>query len=157
MTGKVAPETLKPVPLAVAELTVKATVPLEVNVTAWVEAVFRFTFPKERLLVLNAIEGTAAFSCMAKFADALPALAVSVAVCAVLTAATVAEKAALAAPAATVTVAGTVTAELLEARLTANPAAGAAPFNDTVQLAAPAPTMDALPHARELSASAGNT
>ena len=47
-------------------------------------------------------------------------------------------------PAATVTVAGTVTAELLLARLTANPPLAAATFSVTVQLSLPAPVIDPL-------------
>ena len=151
MTGKVIPEMLKPAPLTAAELMVSAAVPLDVKVTACVEAVFRFAFPNERLLALTVIDGTAAFNCSAKLAVALPALAVSVALCAVLTAVTVAENAALVAPAPTVTVAGTVTAELLEAKLTANPPLGAAPFRLTVQLSVPAPVIDELEQEAEPS------
>jgi hypothetical protein len=47
-------------------------------------------------------------------------------------------------PAPTVTETGTVTAELLLARLTANPPLAAAAFNVTVQLSVPAPVIDAL-------------
>jgi hypothetical protein len=53
-------------------------------------------------------------------------------------------KLALEAPAATVTEAGTVTAELLLARLTANPPVAAAAFSETVQLSVPAPVTDPL-------------
>jgi len=125
-------------------------VPLEVIVTGSVEAVFRFTLPNERLEVLSEMAGTAAFNCNAKFAEALPALAVSVADCAVPTAETVAENAALVAPAAIVTVAGTDTAELLEERPTTNPPLGAAPFRLTVQLSVPAPVIEELEQESEL-------
>ena len=47
-------------------------------------------------------------------------------------------------PPATVTDAGTVTAELLLARLTANPPLAAATFSVTVQLSVPAPVIDPL-------------
>jgi hypothetical protein len=47
-------------------------------------------------------------------------------------------------PAATVTEAGTVTAELLLARLTAKPPLAAAGFRVTVQLSVPAPVIDPL-------------
>ena len=134
---------------------VSVTVPLEVIVTGSVEAVFRFTLPKERLEAPSEMAGTAAFNCSAKFAEALPALAVSVAVCAVPTAEMVAENGALVAPETIVTVAGTDTAELLLDRFTANPLPGAAPFRLTVQLSVPAPVMDALLHAIALSARAG--
>ena len=60
------------------------------------------------------------------------------------TEATVAEKLALVAPAATVTEAGTVTEELVLARPTANPPLGAAALSDTVQASVPAPVMDAF-------------
>jgi hypothetical protein len=73
-----------------------------------------------------------------------PALAVKVAVCDVLTAVTVAVKLAVAAPEATVTLAGTVTAELLLATLTAKPPVAAAAFNVIVQLSVPAPVIDPL-------------
>jgi hypothetical protein len=82
----------------------------------------------------------------------LPALAVKVTVCAVLTEETVAVKLALLAPAATVTEAGTVTAVLLLARLTVNPPLGAAAFSVTVQLSVPAPVMDPLAQVSALSA-----
>jgi hypothetical protein len=62
----------------------------------------------------------------------------------VLTPDTVAVKLAVADPAATVTEAGTVTAELLLARVTANPPLAAATFRVTVQLSVPAPVIDPL-------------
>jgi hypothetical protein len=67
--------------------------------------------------------------------SAIPlALAVSVAVCAVLTCETVAVKLAVVDPAATVTEAGTATAESSLERLTAKPPLVATEFNSTVQL-----------------------
>jgi hypothetical protein len=62
----------------------------------------------------------------------------------VLTAETVAVKLPVVAPAATVTLAGTVTAELLLARLTANPPLAAAAFRVTVQLSVLAVVIDPL-------------
>jgi hypothetical protein len=56
----------------------------------------------------------------------------------------VAVKLALVAPAVTVMDAGTFTAALLLARLTANPPLAAAVFSDTVQLSVPAPVIDPL-------------
>ena len=61
-----------------------------------------------------------------------------------LTAAAVTEKLALVAPAATVTVAGTVTEELLLARLTENPPVAAAAFSVTVQASVAAPVTEEL-------------
>jgi hypothetical protein len=60
----------------------------------------------------------------------------------VVTPVTVAVKLAAVAPAATVTLAGTVTDVLLLARLTGNPPAGAAAFSVMVQVSVPAPVID---------------
>jgi hypothetical protein len=107
-------------------------------------AVFAFTLPKDKLDELTLSVGTAAPSDRAKVSATLLALAVRVAVCAVLTEETVAVKVAVVEPAATVTVAGTVTALLLLARLTLKPPLGAAAFNFTAQLSVPAPVIDPL-------------
>lgn len=125
-----------------AELTVTAVAPVEVKVTDWVAGEFTLTLPKARLLALILNEGPLVPSCRLMDADAAPALAVSVAVWAELTAVTVAIKFVLIAPAATVTVEGTATAELLLARLTASPPLGAAEFSVTAQLSVPAPAID---------------
>lgn len=82
----------------------------------------------------------------------LPDVAVSVAVCVVVTADAVAVNAALVAPDPIVTVAGTLTAELLLLRLTVIPALGAAAVSETVQASVPAPAIDALVHASALRA-----
>ena len=74
----------------------------------------------------------------------MPAPAVSDTAAAVLTEETVAENPAVVAPAVTVTVAGTVTALLLLARLTGNPPPAAAAFSPTVQLSVPAPVIELL-------------
>jgi hypothetical protein len=68
----------------------------------------------------------------------------SIIVWAVLTEETVAVKLALFRPAGTVTVAGTVTAPLLAARLTVNPPLAVAAFSITVQLSVPAPVIDPM-------------
>jgi hypothetical protein len=47
--GNVTPETVKPVPLTVAALTVTAEVPLEDRVRVCVVAVFTLTLPNDRL------------------------------------------------------------------------------------------------------------
>jgi hypothetical protein len=70
----------------------------------------------------------------------------------VLTEATVAVKLAVVAPAATVTLAGTVTAVLLLARLTLKPLLPAAAFKVTVQLSVPAPVIDPLVQFNAVSA-----
>jgi len=142
VTGKVTPETLKPVPVTVAALTVRAAVPEEVRVTVCAVGVLTATLPKLRLDELTVSVGTAAFSCRVKVGSTLPALAVSVTVCAAVTAEMVAEKAALVAPAAMFTEAGTTTDELLLARLTVYPPLGAAAFSATVQASVPAPVIE---------------
>ena len=72
------------------------------------------------------------------------AVAVSITVCAVVTAVTVAEKLALEAPAATVTEAGTVTALLLLARPMVKPPLAAATFSFTEQLSVVTPVSELL-------------
>ena len=49
MTGNVAPDIVKPVPVNAAELMVTGAVPVEVNVTGCVDAVFSVTSPNIRL------------------------------------------------------------------------------------------------------------
>lgn len=78
-------------------------------------------------------------------------LAVMVALCDALTATAVAVNVALLALAATATVAGTVTAESLLARLTALPPVPAAALSVTEQLSVPAPVIDALLHVSALT------
>ncbi len=149
--GKVAPETVKPLPLTAAALTVTAAVPVEDRVRVCVVAVFTFTLPKDKLDELTLSVGTEAPNCKAKVLATLLALAVRVAVWEVVTEETVAVKAAVVAPAATVTVAGTATDELLLARLTVNPPVGAAAFSVTVQLSVPAPVIEPLVQLSPLS------
>jgi len=149
--GKLAPETVKPVPATVAAVTVTAAVPDEVKVSDFVVAVFTFTLPKDKLDELTLSVGTVAPSDRAKVSATLLALAVRVTVCAVLTEETVAVKVAVVAPAATVTEAGTATDELLLARLTAKPPVGAAAFRVTVQLSVPAPVIEPLTQLSALS------
>lgn len=90
--------------------------------------------------------GIAAFSLRAKLSKTPPIPAVSVTVCAVETDDTLAVNLALGAFAGNITVAGTVTAALLLARLTARPPAGAAPVRLTVQGSDSAPVIEALVH-----------
>ena len=144
MTGKVAPDIVKPVPLSVAELMVTGAVPVEVNVTGSVDAVFTVTLPNAKLAGLIVNVGTAAFSCSAKVLETPPALAVRVTDCAVVTDDTVAVNPALVALAGTTTVAGTVTEALLLVRPTLTPPLPAAELSVTVHASLPAPVMDAL-------------
>src|SRR5580692_311186 len=146
VTGNVAPDIVTPVPLSDAELMVTGAVPVEVNVTGSVEAVFTVTFPKARLAELMVNVGTAAFNCRPKVRETPPALAVRVTACAVVTDDTVAVNPALVALAGTTTVAGPVTAALLLVTETLTPPlpAGAGPLSVTVQASLPAPVIDAL-------------
>jgi hypothetical protein len=121
VTGNVAPESLKPLPVSVAELMVTGAVPVELNVTGSSAAVFTVTFPNATLVGLTDNVGTvaaAAFSCRAKLLETPFALAVSVTVCADVTDATLAVNPAFVAPAGTTSVAGTATIALLLANLT---------------------------------------
>src|SRR5580698_1189413 len=95
VTGKVAPDIVKPVPLNDAELIVTGAVPVEVNITGSAEGVLTVTLPKARLSGLIVNVGTAAFNCRAKVFETPPALAVRVTACPVETDDTVAVKPAL--------------------------------------------------------------
>jgi hypothetical protein len=113
--------------------------------------VFSASVPNETLVLLRVSAEFAASSVSAKVFDTPPVLAVSVAVCVVLTAVAVAVKLALVAPAAIVTDAGTVTAVLLLARVTAV-AVVAAEVSVTAQASVPAPVSDPLLQESALSA-----
>ncbi len=146
VTGNVAPDIVKPVPPSVPELMVTGAVPVEVNVTGSVDTVFTVTLPNGRLagLIVNVDTAPAAFSCREKLLETLPALAFSVTDCADVTADTLAVNPTRVAFAGTVTVAGTVTAALLLARLTLKPPLPAAEVSVTVQPSLPDPVMDLL-------------
>jgi hypothetical protein len=152
--GKLLPGSENPVPVTDTPLMVTAAVPEEVTVTVLVVAVFSGSVPNATLVALSFIAGVPdALSCKANVFDTPPAVAVSVAVCAVLTAEAVAVNAALEAPAATVTEAGTVTALLLLARLTVT-ALAAATVRVTVQASVPAPVSVPLLQETALNAAA---
>ena len=150
VVGKVIPDIVNPEPVSAAEFTTTATLPVEDRVTVCVEEELMATLPITTLLVLMLSVGTAATSCTAKLALPPFALAPRVAVCAVETEAAVAVKLALVAPAATVTVEGTVTAAFPLVRLTAWPPVGAAALRVTVQESVPAPVIDAFEQATAL-------
>ena len=76
--GKVAPETEKPVPAAVAALTVTAEEPVEDKVNVWLAGVLTFTLPNDRLDELTPSVMTAASSCKAVVWVTLVAVAESV-------------------------------------------------------------------------------
>jgi hypothetical protein len=146
VTGNVAPDIVKPVPVRVPELMVTGAVPVEVNVTGSVVGVFTVTLPNARLagLIVNVDTVLAAFNWRAKVLETLPALAVSVTVCGDVKDDTLAVNPALVPFAATITVAGTVTTALLLAKLTVKPPVPAAAVSVTVQLSLPAAGIDAL-------------
>jgi hypothetical protein len=107
------------------------------------------------LAVLTLSAGITACSCRANVSVALLVLAVRVAVCSAPTADTAAAKVALVAPAATGTVAGTVTAESLLARFTVSPELPAAALSVTVQLSDAEPMMELFVQLKELSVPVG--
>jgi hypothetical protein len=80
VSGKVAPETVKPAPATAASLTITATVPVEDKVSVCVVAIFTLTFPKPMLAALTLSVGTPDPSCRAKVFATLLALAVNVTV-----------------------------------------------------------------------------
>jgi hypothetical protein len=144
VSGKVAPETVNPLPVTVAEFMITGAVPVEVNVTNCVVGEFVSTLPKLKLELLTLNVGTNAPSCRTNVWAASFALAVSVTGCEELTDETVAEKPALTAPTGTVIELGTVTTLLLLEKLTAKPPAAAGTFTVTVQLSVPAPVIEPL-------------
>jgi hypothetical protein len=149
VTGNVAPDIVKPVPLSVPELMVTGVAPVEVNITGSVVGVFTITLPNAALAGLMvsvgpAGVGPAMFSCRAKLLETLPALAVRVTACADVTDDTLVVNPALLVFAGTITLVGTVAAAALLARLTLKPPLPAAAVSVTVQLSVPAPVNDAL-------------
>ncbi|MFZ0745992.1 MAG: hypothetical protein WAM85_16395 [Terracidiphilus sp.] len=157
VTGKVAPDIVKPVPVSAAALIVTGALPVEVKVTDCVDGVFSATFPKANVAVLMLRVGTVALNCRAKLFETLPEVPVSVTAWAVVTDVTVAENPILVAAAGTVTEPGTVTAELLLDKLMVSPPAGAAPLSVTVQASVPDPVMDPALQASALSVPAAAT
>lgn len=99
------------------------------------------TFPNPRFWELTAKVGTIAFSCKLKFFELLEVLAVSVAVCVVVTSATDALNPAVVAPAGTRMEAGSETSFELLAKATPNPFVPAAAFNKTEQEFVPDPVI----------------
>jgi hypothetical protein len=152
VSGKLAPDMLKPAPVSVPALMVSGAVPVEVRVTDFgVAAVFTVTLPKAMLPVLRLRVLVFAFSSRAKVLETVPAVAVKVAVCAVVTEATAAEKATPVELAGTVTVAGRVTAAALLERLTLSPPLPAAALRVTVQASVPDPVIEPPVQERALS------
>ena len=131
-------------PATEIEEMVTGAVPVEVRVTDCVAVLPTAILPNDTDVVLRVRAGVAALSCRESALEVLPVVAVSVADCALLTAAALAVKAALVAVAGTLTEAGTVTELLLLARLTVRPPVGAEPDKVTVQASASDPVMEVL-------------
>lgn len=131
--GKVAPEAENPVPVSVAAFTVTDDVPVDESVSVSVAVVLTSTLPKLTLDALTVRIDAAACNCSEKLCARLPALAIRMTFCAVGTAVMFALKLALVAPAAMVTVAGTVTEASLLLKATVNPPSPAGEPRATVQ------------------------
>lgn len=148
--GNPGPVMEKPAPLTVAAVTVSGALPVENTVTdCGVACDLTVTSPNDRLLALRLIAGVplldcAGLSCRLKVAELVPRVALTVAVCAALTAAAVSVKFALLALAGTATLAGTTTAESLLERLMVLPPVPTAALSVMEQLSVPPPVMVAL-------------
>lgn len=118
--------------------------PLRVTVHVSVPALAMDEFTQERPVRMPDWFRRSTAVCEVPFA-----LAVSVTVCELLTADTVAEKLALAEPEATVTLEGTLTDALLLERSTGNPPLEAEVVKFTVQLIVPVPVTELLLQVRE--------
>lgn len=149
--GNVAPEAANPVPDSVAAFTVTAEVPVDDKVTACVAEALTSTLPKSTLLALTVRIAVTAFNCSEKLSASEPTFAVKIAVCDVDTAATVAVKLVLVAPAATATVAGTTTALLLLLRSTVTPPVPAAALRPTEHVSDVEPVAEPLVQLSELN------
>lgn len=78
VAGNFIPDTEKPVPVTVAELTVTAAVPEDFSVMDCVAGEFTITLPKEMFVALRVSAELPPLSCNAKVLLTLPALAVRV-------------------------------------------------------------------------------
>jgi hypothetical protein len=147
----VIPDIVKPAPVNVAEVIVKGRVPEEVRIMDWTWGDFITTSPNVNAVPFKLNVGTAATRFNEKAAEALSPLAVTLTVCAAVTAETVAENPTLEELAGTVTIDGTVTAELLLARLRSTPPLPAGPFSVTVQESVAAPVIEEVAQVSELT------
>jgi len=139
VTGIVRPELVNPAPVIVTELMVTGDEPEDVSVIDCSAGEFMRTLPNGMLDAFAVRIEFAGPSCTLKVFAIPAAVAVIVADWLALTLFTVAEKDALIAPDGTVTLAGTVTEELLLESDTAKPVSGAVPFRLTRQESVPAP------------------
>ena len=132
---------MKPVPESDDESIVTAALPEEDSVSVCVAALLTATSPKLMLLALRSSVEIAEPSSSVVACTTPPAVAVNVADSFEVTGEAFAVKFALLAPAATMIEPGTLTSELLLARLTANPPLRAAAFKVTLQLSATEPVI----------------
>ena len=139
VTGVVIPAAPNREPTTVIEEIVIGAVPEEVRVTDWVPVLPTATFPNDTDAVFRVSAATpVGESVMLNVCVIPPALALMVPVCAVLTPSTVVVNAALVAPFATVTRAGTTTAPSLVDMATLRLAVAVA-VRYTVQASVPFP------------------
>lgn len=150
MTGKLPPETEKPVPEIESALIETAALPFDVSVIDFVNAVPTETLPNASEVELRLREAVAAFSFSAKLFEEALATAVRFAVWVALTEEIFALKDADDAPAGTVTLAGTETALVLLASVMPWPPESAAMLSATVQVVLPDPVKVLLAHVSEL-------
>ena len=150
MAGKLPPETENPVPEIESELILAAAVPVEVTVTDCVMGAPTETLPNASDVALRVNAGVAALSWSEIDLEVLPLVAVNVTFSGVPTGEALAVNAAVVAPAATITVAGTATALLLLETLTLNPPVGASPLRATVHVSFTTPLTDVELHESEL-------
>jgi hypothetical protein len=155
VAGKVIPETENPVPLTVAELTVTDELPIEESVRVCVSGVFNTASPNEMFVALTLSVGTTAFNCNANDCETPPVAPISVTVCVVVTADTLAVNTAVTDPAGIVIDAGKTTAVLLLLKLTAIPPVGALDASVAVQVSLPSPIIDAFAHEIPLNGGPG--
>jgi len=146
--GRLTDEEEKPAPETEIELMVTAAVPLDVRVTVCVVELFTTIAPNAIELALTLRAGVAAFSWRTTDFDVLPVEAISVADCAVVTAATLAVNVAELAVPGTVIELGMLTELLLLLRATDNPPDGAEPESVTVQVSESEPVTEVLPQER---------
>jgi hypothetical protein len=154
VAGNDAPDTEKPVPEIVTELIVTLAVPVELSVSDCAAGTFTVVLPNAMLVEFTDSVAVPAFNCRVRDFELPPVVAVSVIACALLTDATFAVNAADDAVAGTLTVLGTVTAELLLKSATLTPPEGAEPERLIVHASASDPMIEVLAHERPVTVGA---
>jgi hypothetical protein len=85
VSGNLAPDTVKPVPVRAAASMVRGSLPIALSVTDRVADAFTATSSKAKLVVLILSVCMVAFNCRAKVRETLPELAVNLTACSVST------------------------------------------------------------------------